>query len=126
MRRTVSCLRVVLVAVLLTGCAASTGARTVTGEEVEVEVRNDLQPRRPVTIRAISSSGARTSLGVLSPGQTRLLWYRQPAFHGAYRLIAEADGGGQVVSIPIVLTPGMELIWTLQSNVLRESSGAGT
>ena len=93
---------------------------------MEIEVRNDLQPRRPVTIRAISSSGARASLGVLSPGQTRVLWYRQPAFHGAYRFIAEADGGGRVASIPIVLTPGMELVWTLQSNVLRESAGSGT
>jgi outer membrane biogenesis lipoprotein LolB len=107
---------------LLTACASGTRSRRVTGDEVSVEVQNDLLPRTAVTVRVISSSGARRLIGAVSPGQTRMFRFEQQVFLGSYRLVAESNEGVQVVSIPMVLSSGLRVIWVLRNNILRVAS----
>lgn len=109
---------------LFARCAAgSTGrARFASGEEVKVEISNDLTPQRGVTVRAVSGNGARTLIGTLLPGQAKVLRFEQPAFRGSYVFVAERDDAGPIRSIPVVLEPGMQVIWTLRNNILRVGS----
>lgn len=119
-----------LLAVLLlivAACAAGTrksGAGM--GDEAFLEVRNDLVPGRSITVRAVSSSGARVLIGTLSPNQTRVLRFQQPNFAGSYRFVAELDGSGQIGSNPIALTPGDRIVWMLRNNLLRILDPYGT
>lgn len=109
---------------LLAACAAG-GTRSggaPSEPEAVVEVHNNLLPRSSVTVRAISAAGTRTLLGSVSPGQTAVLRYEQPAFQGRYQFVAEADGGGPTVRSPgMVLRDGVRLVWTLQTNTLLEA-----
>lgn len=107
-----------LLLVFSTACASA--VRGGNGSEaVFLEVRNDLVPPRAVTIRIMSSSGTRRLVGAVSPGQTRVFRIREPNFVGTYRLVAELDGGGQVISPPASFSPDESIVWTLRSNLLR-------
>lgn len=108
---------------LLAGCAAGGWSRSqrVSGDEVVVEVQNDLVPARSVTVWMISEAGPRTLLGSVPAGQTRILRFRQQAFNGAYRL---STGSGRrqqdgTVSTPFTLSAGALLVWSVRPNVVR-------
>lgn len=108
---------------LLAACAA--GGAPGSGKrprqpEIRLEVRNNLVPARSVTIRAVSAVGSRALLGAVSPGQTTVLEYTQPGFQGQYHFLAEVDGGATIRSTPMILADGVRLVWTLQTNALRE------
>jgi len=109
---------------LLAACAAGgapgSGRQQSRRPEVQLEVRNNLVPARSVTVRAVSAIGSRSLLGAVSPGQTAVLDYEQPGFQGRYFFLAEVDGGATVRSTPVMLADGTRLVWTLQTNTLRE------
>jgi len=108
---------------LLAACAAggaSRSGRNPPRPEIQLEVRNNLVPARSVTIRAVSAVGSRSLLGAVSPGQTTVVEYEQPAFQGQYYFLAEVDGGATIRSTPVMLSDGTRLVWTLQTNALRE------
>ncbi|HYW06277.1 MAG TPA: hypothetical protein VE913_04935 [Longimicrobium sp.] len=115
-------LRVMVAALpLLAGCASTTNRGPApTRMEVRVEVRNDLAPRHSATVRITSTTGSRSLLGAVSPGQTTVLSYQQPGFVGRYTLVAQVDGGPDVRSNTVVLRDGLRLVWALQANTLRE------
>lgn len=108
-----------LLLVFSAACASAVRGDRVSGEEMLLEVHNNLVPGKPVTVRAVSSSGARLLVGAVSPNQTRVLRLRQPNFVGSYRFVAEVDGSGQFVSTPVILSPGLRVVWTLRTNLLR-------
>lgn len=112
---------VVPVALLLcAACAAGAGrGRGAQSPEVIFQVHNDLNPPRALTVRLISQTGTRALLGSLTPGQTRSFRYRDAAYHGQYRLVAEGAAGGDVASTSFVLTPGTRVVWTVQTNSIR-------
>lgn len=106
---------------LTAACAAGVRAGEFSGEEALVVVENNLLPQRSVTVRAHSSTGARKLLGVISPGQTKTLRYREQAFNGSYFFVAEVDGGGTITSTGRTLDAGTRLVWALRNNSLRDA-----
>lgn len=105
---------------LFAACAAGVGAGETSGEEAFLVVENNLLPQRPVTIRAVASTGASKLLGVISPGSTRTLRYREQTFRGSYFFVAEIDGEGTIVSTSRTLDAGTRLAWSLRNNTLRD------
>lgn len=108
------------VALLLAACATGGGpARRVQGEEVRVEVHNDLVPQGPITVRMVTSTGRRVILGEVGPGQIRTLSYAEPNLGGSHRLVAEPNSGAALVSQAFTLVPQARVIWTLRNNLIR-------
>lgn len=105
---------------LLAACAAGAGRnREVASPEVVFEIHNDLNPPRALTVRLLAQTGPRTLLGSVSPGQTRTLRFRESAYHGQYRLVAEGGPRGEVTSTTFSLAPGERVVWRLQNNTIR-------
>lgn len=111
-----------LVALSLLAACASGGTRTggTPDPAMRLQVQNDLVPPRGVTVRAVSAGGPRSMLGTVSAGRTTVLEYEQPGFQGMYYFIAEVDGGPDIQSRSVILREGAELVWSLQTNTLRE------
>lgn len=93
----------------------------MTGEEVVVEVHNDVVPRRSLTIRAVDGTGRKVLLGTVLPGQTRTLDLRLTSIQGQYRLLAEAGRAGRVASVPFSLVPNVRVTWYIRNNTVRVS-----
>lgn len=109
---------------LCAACAAGAGrSRKVQSPEVLFQVHNDLNPPRALTVRLVSQQGARALLGSLTPGQTKTLRYRDAAYHGQYRLVAEGGARGDITSSTFTLTPGLKVVWMLQGNTIRIPDG---
>lgn len=111
-----------VVLLLFAACAAGTGRSRVQAPEVVLEVQNDLNPPRSVTIRLASQVGQRSLLGSLSPSQTQRFRHREAAYHGQYRLVAESGLQEDIVSTTFTLSPGARIVWRLQSNTIRTPS----
>lgn len=113
---------VALAALSLVAACASGGTRTggTPDPVVRLQVQNDLVPPRAVTVRAVSAGGPRSTLGTVSAGRTSVVEYEQPGFQGMYYFIAEVDGGPEIRSRTVTLRDGAELLWSLQTNTLRE------
>jgi hypothetical protein len=103
---------------LLAACAAGSRRARPPHEDVLVTVANDLVFRSEVTVRLVSSTGARTLLGVIPAGRTTTFRFEESAFAGAYRLVAQPATGRDLSSPAFTLHPGDRIHWTLQVNVV--------
>ena len=114
----------VVLSLVCAACAPGSGDRDEPTPEglgeavVLIEVRNDLTPTTPVTVRIVSESGTRSTLGTVSPGRTRTLRFDEPYFESAYMMVAETVDGNQLVSRRFELFPNSNVSWRLSNNRL--------
>lgn len=109
---------------LVFAACASGGASEAreTGPVASVVVVNDLRPPAVVTVRVVSSSGARRILGTVPPDATRTFEYDETAFAGQYRLTAERSDGQTVESRTFNLFLAAQVRWSLFNNSLTIGS----
>ncbi len=104
---------------LCAACAAGARPSRVQSPEVTIQIVNDLNPPRQVTVRLLSQTGQRSLLGSLGAGETRTFRHRDAAYHGQYRLVAEGGASGDVSSTSFALSPGTRVVWQVQTNSVR-------
>lgn len=98
--------------------ACATGGTGAAGEgSTLLRVENDLIPSTSLTVYAIPEVGARTRVGVVNPGATATLRFNPLAAGGQYRFVAETTAGGEIVSNPVIFSPGATIEWSLNSNI---------
>lgn len=114
---------------LLAACAAGGGQATPSGDEVVVQVENNIRPYRDVTVRIVTPTGLRQLLGSANPGRTTTLRYRGSIIQDNYRLVAQIQEGEEIISQPFVPFPGARVVWSLPQNGLSvyapEEEGQG-
>jgi hypothetical protein len=114
---------------LLAACAAGSRRARPPHEDVLVTVENDLVVRSEVTLRLVSSTGARTLLGVVPAGRRTEFRYAESSFAGTYRLVAQPGIGEDFSSPAFALHPGARIHWALTVNVVtvqhEEASRSG-
>jgi hypothetical protein len=104
---------------LLTAGCASGGRGSDPGssaEQVTIVVENNVAPPVQVLIYAVSTQGARQSLGSVPPGTTRTLRFRAGSFLGSYRFVANAGFNQELTSNALPLSGGETVVWQLNTN----------
>jgi hypothetical protein len=85
--------------------------------EAIVQLTNDLDPPRDITVYAISNGGSRQLLGEVPPGSKQALRFPIVGATETVHLVAERDLGRSVRSQPIVLSNNTTVInWDLSTN----------
>ena len=122
------CCMVIAAALLAGGCAGAGGrseerVQTVeTGsgrsyETMRIVVRNQRPSGAASSVQIVSTTGERTLLGAVAPLDTQTF---DVTLNGnwSYRLVAEAAGGGRVVSQLFPVSEGGRVTWRLPDNFL--------
>jgi hypothetical protein len=119
---------IVAAALLAAGCASSSGrseegaqiVETGSGpqfETMQIVVRNDRPSGAASSVQVVSTTGERTLLGAVAPLDTQTFDVKLNG-NWSYRLVAEAAGGGRVVSQLFPVSEGGRVSWRLPDNFL--------
>lgn len=91
-------------------------ADAAAGEQISVQVNNDLIPPAQVTVFAVSTA-SRTILGNVNPSARASFSFDVVAASREYRLLARTTAGAEIVSNPFTITRPSTVNWNLQSNI---------
>lgn len=115
----VPCATVLLLLLLVAGCASSRQGDA--GMEITIQVRNDLTPSLNVSISAMADGGGggAVRLGTVVAGASETYTYRPTIVTSTFRLVADRPGpGGSMVSEPISFPRdgALDVEWHLSTN----------
>jgi hypothetical protein len=86
------------------------------GEQVAVQVENDLIPPTQVTVFAVSEA-SRQILGNVNPSARASFSFDLIGASRQYRMLARTTSGAEVVSNPFTITGPSTVSWSLQSGI---------
>jgi hypothetical protein len=91
-------------------------ANAEVGEQVAVQVNNDLIPPTQVTVFAVSEA-SRQILGNVNPSARASFSFDLIGASREYRMLARTTSGAEVVSNPFTITGPSTVSWSLQSGI---------
>jgi hypothetical protein len=100
------------------GAEMSEGAEA-SGDQISVEINNDLLPGRTVVVWMVPQTGSRRRLGSVPPNARRSFQYPPLARSTDHVLVAEIDGGGRETSMPFTLVGVSALSWNVSNPTVR-------
>jgi len=111
----------------LAACASGAGGRAgevsadaePTGDQISVQVTNDILPGRTVVVWMVPETGSRRRLGSVSPNARGSFNYLPGARSMDYRLVAEVDGGGRETSLRFTLVGISGIRWDVSDPNVR-------
>lgn len=114
-----------MAAPLPTVTACATTRRSADGEaRTAVRVVHNATPLTSPTVYIVPAAGVRQMLGVVSPSDTTVLRFRQPAVSGSYHLVGETTAGNPIASRPFGL-PGVRMVeWAVSPDMVQVMSEA--
>ncbi len=106
----------------LAACASGAGGRAgevsaeaePTGDQISVQITNDIVPGRTVVVWIVPETGGRRRLGSVPPNGRGSFNYLPGARSMDYRLVAEVDGGGRETSYRFALVGVSGVRWELR------------
>ena len=113
-------LRMILFAVLLSGCASVSGT---SGPQIElpININNNLIPPSSLSVYLVPRSGIEHNLGTIIGSGRHTVYYRGLPPSGDYQLAVRADTRAMMSNV-IVLDKNVKAIdWDLQRNYLQLS-----
>ncbi len=90
-----------------------------TGDQISVQVTNDVMPGRTVVVWMVPETGSRRRLGSVPPNGRGSFNYLPVARSGEYRLVAEVDGRARETSIQFRLVGVSGVRWNLRDPNVR-------
>lgn len=90
-----------------------------TGDQISIQVTNDLMPGRTVVVWMIPETGSRRRLGSVPPNGLGSFNYLPGIRSMDYRLVAEKDGGGRETSTQFALVGVSGVRWNLSDPNVR-------
>lgn len=89
------------------------------GDQISIQVTNDLMPGRTVVVWMIPETGSRRRLGSVPPNGLGKFNYLPGIRSMDYRLVAEKDGGGRETSVQFALVGISGVRWQLSDPNVR-------
>ncbi len=111
----------------LAACASGAGGRAEevsaeaepTGDQISVQVTNDIVPGQTVVVWMVPETGSRRRLGSIPPNARGSFNYLPGARSMDHRLVAEGDGRGRETSIRFRLVGISGVRWALSDPNVR-------
>lgn len=103
--------------------AEPAGAQTGGGDQVAVQVRNDIVPPATITVYIAPETGSRRRLGTIPPNGQQTFTYNPGIRSMEHRLVAEVSGGQGTQSNPFTLEGATRVTWGASTQVVNVIRG---